>query len=288
MKVQPQSPYLAVMDLKLQRNLIFLDVESTGLHVIRDRIIQLAMVRFHADGSPPEERNWMINPGIPISEEAMQIHGITPQDVARKPLFKEIAREVFEFIGDADFAGYHSNQFDIPLLMEEFGRCGFELILEGRRLIDVQRIFYKMEPRTLAAAHRFYLGSEITDAHDAMKDVRATIAVLDGQLRMYRDMDLVTDDGTRIEKPVQPDVDKLHEFTNDLRLVDATQKLRYDTDGEIIFNFGIHRGKSVAKTLHEDRQYYQWMLNKEFSMQVKQIIRKLVSDYAKAEKASEG
>lgn len=272
------------MNLRLDRDLIFLDVESTGLHVIRDRIIQLAMVRYHADGRAPEERNWLINPGIPISEEAMAVHGITPAHVANKPVFKDLAGEIYTFIGNADFAGYHSNQFDIPILMEELARYGYELDLESRRMIDVQRIFYKMEPRTLSAAYRFYCNRELDDAHDALQDVKATIAVLDGQLSMYEGRDHVTEDGERIVQPVQSDVGALHDFTNDHKLVDATQRLRYDLNGQIVFNFGVHRGRPVAEVLSEDKQYFQWMLNKEFSFQVKQIIRKLVTEHEKAEK----
>ncbi len=273
------------MKLQLDNDIIFIDIEATGLHVIRDRIIQLAMIKFSADNSGPIERNWLINPGIPISEEAMNVHGIKPSDVANKPTFKQLAAEIFTFIGEADFAGFHSNQFDIPILMEELARYGFELNLDNRRLIDVQRIFYKMEPRTLSAAYRYYCHEDISDAHDAMMDVKATIAVLDGQLEMYRDKDVTTEDGELLTNPVKNNVAALHEFTNDLRLVDATQKLKYDINGEIVFNFGIHRGLPVAKVLAEDKQYYHWMLNKEFSFQVKQIIRKLVTEYEKEQKA---
>src|SRR5688572_17534757 len=171
------------MNLHLERNLIFFDIESTGLNVIRDRIIQLAMIRYHQDGSPPIEKSYLINPGIPISAEAMAVHGITPQDVANKPSFRQVAKEIFDFIGDADLAGYNSNRFDIPVLMEEFARVGLDFDMDHRRSVDVQRIFYKMEPRTLSAAYQFYCQKGIQNAHDAMEDVRATIEVLDGQLR---------------------------------------------------------------------------------------------------------
>jgi DNA polymerase-3 subunit epsilon len=141
-----------------------------------------------------------------------------------------------------------------------------------------------MEPRTLRAAYRYYCQGDIGEVHDAMADVKATIAVLDGQLDMYRDQDIVTEEGELLKNPVKNDVTALHEFTNDLRLVDATQKLKYDVNGEIVFNFGIHRGQPVARILSEDKQYYHWMLNKEFSFQVKQIIRKLVTEYEKNQK----
>ena len=272
------------MRLKLNNDIVFFDVEATGLNVVRDRIIQLAMVKYFASGRDPEEREYLINPGIPISEEAMQVHGITPADVARKPTFLQLSSEILEFFGHADLAGYRSNQYDLPMLMEEFARCGIDFSLEGRRLLDVQRIFYKMEPRTLAAAHRFYCGREMEGAHDAMSDVRATIAVLDGQLEMYEGVEYVDADGNRKPAPVTPDVETLHDFTNDLRFVDVTQKLRYDMNGDIVFNFGKYTGRNVGEVLYNDRQYYQWILNKEFSTQVKQAVKKLLSQSEKEKK----
>ena len=267
------------MQLELTNDIIFFDIESTGLNVVRDRIIQLAMIKYFADGRPHEERNYLINPGIPISEEAMHVHGITPADVARKPTFRELAEEIYNFVGSSDLAGYRSNQFDLPMLMEELARYGLELKLEGRKLIDVQRIFYKMEPRTLAAAHRFYCGDEMEGAHDALSDVRATVAVLDGQIKRYQGQDYTDQDGNTVDTPVSTNTDDLHAFTNDSSIVDATQRLKRNKDGVIVFNFGKYIGRPAAQTLYEDRQYYQWMLNKEFSVQVKQTIRALVKEY---------
>ena len=271
------------MNLNLKRDIVFFDIEATGLHVLRDRIVQLAMIKYFADDREPEERNYLINPGVPISEEAMAVHGITPSDIARKPTFQQLADEVYQFIGDSDLAGYRSNQYDLPMLMEEFARCGIDFETDKRRLVDVQRIFYKMEPRTLSAAHRYYCGNEMEDAHDALSDVRATIAVLNGQLEMYADRDLKVDDGEDIERPIVPDVEKLHEFTNDLRMVDATQRLRYDHNGVIVFNFGKYQGQPAAEVLTRDKQYYNWMLNKEFSQQVKKTIKRLVKEHQDAE-----
>ncbi len=269
------------MNLHLDRNLIFFDIESTGLNVIRDRIIQLAMIRYHKDGSPPAEKCYLINPGIPISAEAMAVHGITPQDVANKPTFQLLAKEIFEFIGDADLAGYNSNRFDIPVLMEEFARVGLDFDIDSRRSIDVQRIFYRMEPRTLSAAYQFYCQKSIENAHDAMEDVRATIEVLDGQLKKYDGMDFIPEEGEVIPTPVQNDVESLYAFTNDANILDATQRLKYDHQGIVVFNFGKYMGRPVAETLYNDQQYYHWILNKEFSHQVKKIIQRLVSDYKK-------
>lgn len=269
------------MDFNLDRDLCFLDLEATGLNVVRDRIIQIGIIKYFAGGREPQELNMLINPGIPISLEAMQVHGILPKDVANKPTFQQVAEKIYAFIGDADLAGYNSNRFDIPMLMEEFARVGIEFDIDRRRTIDVQRIFYKMEPRTLKAALKFYCDQEMEDAHDAMADVRATVDVFRGQLRMYDGVDYVDQDGQLTPAPVRNDMQALHEFTNDQRFLDATQKLRKDTDGTVVFCFGKYNGKPVAETLVRDRQYYNWILNKEFSSQVKQLVKKLVKDYEK-------
>ncbi len=269
------------MNLNLTKDLIFFDIESTGLHVLKDRIIQLAMIKYPADGSEPEELDMLINPGIPISEEAMSVHGILPSDVANKPTFQQVADKIEAFIGDADLCGYNSNRFDIPMLMEEFARVGKRLDMTNRRTIDVQRIFYKMEPRTLAAAYRYYCNKSIDNAHDALADVRATVEVLDGQLRMYAGQDLVPEEGEVVKTPVVPDVGALHEFTNDLKIIDATQRLKYNHEGVVVFNFGKYKGKPVAETLYQDKQYYHWMLEKEFSIQVKEIIKDLYRTFEK-------
>ena len=269
------------MNLNLDRNLVFFDIESTGLNVIRDRIIQLAMIRYHKNGTPPVEKSYLINPGIPISAEAMAVHGITPQDVANKPTFRIVAKEIFDFIGDADLAGYNSNRFDIPVLMEEFARVGLDFDLDSRRTIDVQRIFYRMEPRTLSAAYQFYCNKNIENAHDAMEDVRATIEVLDGQLKKYDGMDFIPEEGEIIPAPIQNDVEALSTFTTDQNVLDVTQRLKYDINGTVVFNFGKYMGRPAAEILYNDQQYYHWMLNKEFSHQVKKIIQRLVSEYKK-------
>lgn len=267
------------LDIPLDRDLCFLDIESTGLNVIRDRILQIGIVKFFADGRPHAELNMLINPGIPISEEALLVHGITPQDVANKPNFQQVAQKIADFISNADLAGYNSNRFDIPMLMEEFDRVGIPFDMDKRRSIDVQRIFYKMEPRTLKAALKYYCEQEMPDAHDALADVRATIEVFKGQLARYKGVDFIDDDGNVEKTPIKKSVAALHDFTNDLRFVDATQKMKYDTNGVPVFNFGKYIGRPVAEVLSKDKQYYNWMLSKEFSSQVKQIIQKLVKEY---------
>lgn len=265
----------------LDRPLCFLDLEATGLHVMRDRIVQIGIVKYNPGKDEPEVLDMLINPTIPISQEAYEVHGISAQDVASAPTFAQAAAKIDAFIKGADIAGYNSQRFDIPMLMEEMHRAGYELDVDNRRMIDVQTIFHKMEPRTLEAAHRYYVGTEMVGAHDAIADVKATAAVLMGQIEMYKDRDYKSPDGRVKEQPIQNDVQVLHDFTNDSKMIDVTRRIVYDGDGKMVFNFGKYKGHEVAKTLMEDKQYYQWMLNKEFSVQVKRIIK---SEYEKAQK----
>jgi len=272
------------MKLNLDRDLCFFDLEATGLNVIRDRIVQIAIIKYSKKDKDPEELTMLINPGIPISEEAMEVHGITPKMLSNKPTFQQVAQKLYDFIGNSDLAGYNSNRFDVPMLMEEFARVGIELDVSKRRLIDVQRVFYKMEPRTLKAALKFYCDKELENAHDALADVQATIDVFKGQLKKYEGVDLKDADGNIIEAPVKNDMQAIHDFTSDLKTIDATQRLKYDQNGVVVFNFGKYQGKPVAATLSKDRQYYNWILNKEFSSQVKQIVKRLVKDHDKEQR----
>jgi DNA polymerase III subunit epsilon len=263
------------LDIALERDLCFFDVEATGLNVIRDRIIQIGIVKYFADGRLPAELNMMINPGVPISEEALAVHGISHKDVANKPTFQQVAQKIYDFIGQADLAGYNSNRFDIPMLMEEFDRVGLHFDISKRNTIDIQRIFYKMEPRTLKAALKYYCNEDMPDAHDALADVRATVQVFKGQLDRYKGVDYVDDDGKVEPAPIKRSIPALHDFTNDMRFVDATQRLKYDVNGVMVFNFGKYTGQPVAEVLKKDKQYYGWMMSKEFSAQVKQIIQEV-------------
>ncbi len=259
----------------LEKDLCFFDLESTGLNVVRDRIIQIAILKYSSGEEEPKELSMMINPGIPISEEAMKITGIGPADLRNKPSFKQVAQKIYDFIGDADLAGYNSNRFDIPMLMEEFHRVGLDWDVEGRRLVDVQRIFYKMEPRTLKAAHRYYCNKEMENAHDAMADVVATVEVLKGQINRYQDVNYEDGDGNQWETPVVNDVKKLAEFCNSDGMVDATQRLKYNDKNEVVFNFGKYKGRAVKDVFKEDTQYYRWIVDKDFSVQVKKIVKKI-------------
>lgn len=264
--------------INLDRDIVFFDVETTGLNVIRDRIIQIAMIKLRKNGQPPEELSMLINPGIPISEESMAIHGIKPKDLANKPTFVQVAQKIYDFIGNADLGGYNSNRFDVPMLMEEFARVGLELDTSKRRLIDAQRIFYKMEPRTLKAAYRLYCQKELEDAHDALADVRATVAVFKGQIRAYEGKDLLYEDGNIVPAPIKNNIQAIHDFTNDLNFLDATQKLRVQPDGTVVFNFGKYVGESVKAVLARERHYAGWIIEKEFSTQVKQYIKQVLKE----------
>jgi DNA polymerase III subunit epsilon len=268
----------------LTRDLVFFDVETTGLNVIRDRILQIALVKYTTKSLEPVELTLLINPGVPISEESMSIHGITPKDLANKPTFAQVGKQLNDFIGNADLAGYNAARFDIPMLMEEFDRVGIEFDISKRRIIDVQRIFYKMEPRTLKAALRFYCHKELEDAHDALADVRATVDVFRGQLQHYEGKNLLDENANEIIEPIKNDMQVLHDFTNDLKMVDATQKLKYDMNGKIVFNFGKYIGQPVIDVFLKDKQYYHWILEKEFSAQVKNTVKNLMKEYEKNKK----
>jgi len=262
----------------LDRDIVFFDLEATGLNVIRDRIMQVGAIKYFADGSEPEEMEMLINPGILISQEAFEVHGIGPKDVANKPTFEQVAEKIHAFFADADLGGYNCTRFDVPMLMEEFVRAGFEFDISNRRILDMQRIFYKMEPRTLKAALKFYCKKELVDAHDAMADVRATIDVFEGQLKMYEGVDYKDKNDVVTASPIVNDMQAIHDFTQDAQMLDVTNRLKMNEKDVIVFNFGKYTGQSVKDVLWRDKPYYHWIMNKEFSAQVKNIVKKLMKE----------
>jgi DNA polymerase-3 subunit epsilon len=265
----------------LKKDLVFFDIESTGLNVVRDRIVQIALIKYPKDGSKPIEMEMMINPGIPIAQEAIDVHGITPEMLKNKPTFAQVGQKIYDFIGDADLSGYNSDRFDVPILMEELSRIGLTLDMTKRKSIDVQKIFYKMEPRTLKAAYKLYCDEELKGAHDALADVRATAEVLKGQIKRYNGVDYYDGDGLKTEAPIKNDINAIHEFTSDFSVVDATMRLKRNKQGEIIFNFGKYINQPVIEVLKRDHNYYQWILEKDFSSQVKQIVKNLMKQNGK-------
>lgn len=259
----------------LDKDLIFFDLETTGGDVYKDRIIQAALIKYPKDGSAPIERNYMVNPMQPINEEAIKVHGITDEMVKNCPPFKLIAVELLDFIGDADLAGYNSNRFDIPLLIEEFARTGLAFTLDGRRLIDAMQIFFKMEPRTLRAALKFYCGKELTEAHDALADTRATVEVFAGQLKYYENTDWTDiQTGMVYESPVKNDMQAIHNFINgNDKRVDLTGRFVRNDEGLITFNFGNQKGHPA----HEHPNVLRWIIEKDFPLQVKEIARAILA-----------
>lgn len=262
----------------IDRDIVFFDIESTGLNIIKDRIIQIALIKYVKHTAQPEELSMLINPGIPISEEAFAVHGISPEMLRNKPTFAQVGKQIFDFIGDADLGGYNSDRFDIPMLIEEFHRVGLHLDISKRRLIDVQKIFYKMEPRTLKAAYKLYCDKDLESAHDALEDVRATVEVLKGQLKKYEGVDYVDGDGYTMPAPIRNDFQALADFTMDQSMLDVTQRLKYNPSGDIVFNFGKYSGQKVIEVFRTEPSYYHWIMDKEFSAQVKQIVKKIFEE----------
>ena len=262
----------------LKKDLIFLDLEATGPNFLRDRIMQLAMIKYQPDGNI-SEWNEFINPGVPISDEAYAIHKIDASMIARKPTFIQLADKILSFIGHADLVAYNSYKLDIPLLMEEFARAGKSWDLDSRKIIDVQRIFHKMEPRTLRAALKFYCNKEMESAHDALADTKAIVEIFNGQIQRYEYQNLIDEEGLEYPAPIQRNIQALHQFTNDQNMVDVSHRLKYNADGVMIFNFGKYNGQPVIEVFKKDRNFYHWIQNKEFSVQVKSILKKIFKEH---------
>jgi DNA polymerase-3 subunit epsilon len=263
----------------LDKALVFFDIESTGLNVLKDRILQIALIKYEKGNALPTELFMLINPGVPISDEAFAVHGISNEMIRNKPTFAQVGEEIYHFIGDADLAGYNSDRFDIPMLMEEFNRIGLEFDISRRRLVDVQKIFYKMEPRTLKAAYRLYCNGDLADAHDALADARATVEVLKGQIQKYENVDYIDGDGFVHPAPIKNNIDSIARFISDESMLDVTQRLKYNAKGEVIFNFGKYAGHVVAEVFKTEPNYYHWIMEKDFSAQVKQIVKKIFDSY---------
>ncbi|HMR46299.1 MAG TPA: exonuclease domain-containing protein [Bacteroidia bacterium] len=249
------------MNLKLHRPLAFFDLETTGVVIGMDRIVELGILKILPDGTKTN-KTWRINPEMHIPEAVSKIHGIYDKDVADCPTFKEVANDVNHYLQNVDLAGYNSNRFDVPLLVDEFLRAGIEFDIRDRKLIDVQHIFHKMEQRTLIAAYKFYCNKELIDAHSAEADVRATYEVLEAQLERYSDQ-------------LQPDASFLHSFCNNIKNVDLAGRIVYDDKKREVFNFGKYKGRLVADVFKTDPSYYDWMLKGDFSRDTKQVVTAL-------------
>lgn len=261
------------MQLQLKNPIVFLDLETTGINIVTDRIVEIALIKVNVDGTE-EEKLYRINPEMPIPEEASLIHGIYDEDVKDAPTFKEVAKTLAQFLEGCDLGGFNSNRFDIPLLAEEFLRAEVDIDLKKRKFIDVQAIFHKMEKRTLAAAYKFYCGQELTDAHSAMADTKATYEVLKSQLDMYKDVEYEDNKGVK-STPIINDVDKLSEFSSYDRNIDFVGRIVYNDDGVPVFNFGKNKGVPVEQVLEEQPGYFGWILNSEFPLYTKKVLTQL-------------
>lgn len=248
------------MELKLDRPLIFFDLETTGTNVTHDRIVELSYIKVYPDGHR-EEKSRRLNPEIPIPAEATAVHHITNEDVANEPTFKQIAKSLAQIFDGCDIAGFNSNKFDIPLLIEEFDRSGVTFPTAGKRFIDVQTIFHRMEQRTLVAAYKFYCNRSLENAHSALADTKATLEVLMSQLDRYSEL--------------ENDVDFLADFSNQNGALDLAARIVKNDKGEPVFNFGKHKGRRVEDVLKKEPSFYDWMMQGDFAKNTKDVLRAL-------------
>jgi DNA polymerase-3 subunit epsilon len=245
------------MKLKLKNPLVFFDLETTGLNIVTDRIVELSYLKVDVNGNETS-KTMLINPTIPISPESTAIHGIIDADVKDAPTFSAIAKNLAKEIEGCDLAGYNSNKFDIPLLAEEFMRADVDIDMTKRKFIDVQVIFHKMEQRTLSAAYKFYCDKELEDAHSAAADTRATYQILQAQLDKYSEL--------------KNDATYLAEFSAFNRNVDFAGRIVYNENGTEVFNFGKYKGHSVEEVFQKDSGYYGWMMNGDFPLFTKKVL----------------
>ena len=248
------------MQLNLKNPLVFFDLETTGINIVTDRIVEISYLKVNIDGSEVS-KTMRVNPERPIPEEATRVHGISDADVADCPTFKQIARSLANEIEGCDLAGFNSNRFDIPLLVEEFLRAGVDIDLTKRKMIDVQTIFHKKEQRTLSAAYKFYCGLDLDNAHSAEADTRATYEVLKAQLDRYPDL--------------ENDMGVLAEYSSHNRNVDFAGRFIYDDNHVEIFNFGKYKGRPVAEVLSTDTGYYGWIMQGDFALDTKNVLTRI-------------
>ena len=248
------------MKLNLKNPIVFFDLETTGVNITNDRIVEISYLKVYPNGNEMS-RTMRINPEMHIPEQASAVHGIYDADVADCPTFKQVAKEIAAEFEGADIAGFNSNRFDVPLLAEEFLRAGVDLDMTRRKFIDVQVIFHKMEQRTLSAAMKFYCGKELEGAHSADADTRATYEVLQAQLDRYEDL--------------QNDIAWLSEFSSHTSNVDFAGRIVYNEQGVEVFNFGKYKGMPVVDVLRRDPGYYNWILQGDFTLNTKQVLTRI-------------
>jgi DNA polymerase-3 subunit epsilon len=249
------------MKLSLTRPIVFFDIEATGLNIATDRIVELCLLKIYPDGSE-EALTQRFNPGIHISEEATAVNGIKDEDVAKSPTFKEKANEIANKFKGCDIAGFNSNHFDIPLLVEEFIRSGVQFDISACKFVDVQNIYHKMEKRNLSAAYKFYCNKDLENAHTALADTQATYEVLQAQLDRY-------------EGQLENNVAFLSNFSRRNNNVDLAGRVVYNDEGVEIINFGKHKGRPVAEVLRKEPSYFSWIMQGDFTQNTKQVFMRI-------------
>ncbi len=261
--------------LKLKKPLAFFDLETTGVDTINDRIVEISMLRAMPDGTSLQ-KTMRINPEMPIPAEVSAVHGIYDEDVKDCPTFRKAASEIVSFLEGCDLAGYNSVRFDLPLLVEEFMRVGVEFDVTKRRMVDAQKIFHYMEPRNLAAAFRFYCGREMSEegtAHSAEFDTYVTFQVLIEQVKRYENQEKKDDKGN-VSIPIVNDVEVLDKLSRGNQF-DLASRMVYNDKGQVVFNFGKHKGKLVTDVLRQDQSYYDWMMRGDFARDTKRRLTEI-------------
>ncbi len=245
------------MELSLSRPICFFDLETTGVNVAKDRVVEISILKVFPNGNK-ESKTWLVNPEMPIPPETTAVHGITDEKVANEPTFKQLSNTIYGMIKGADLAGFNSDRFDIPLLAEEMLRAGIDVDFKKNLTVDVQTIFHKMEKRNLSAAYNFYCGKELENAHSAEADTTATYEVLKAQIEKYDDL--------------ENDVAQLSAFSTRRKSVDFAGFILVDADGDPSFGFGKHKGKKVVDVLQHEPGYFSWLLDADFPLYTKKVL----------------
>ncbi len=258
--------------LNLKKPLAFFDLETTGVNIVRDRIVEISIVKAVPSGEL-EVLTHRVNPEMPIPVESSMVHGIYDDDVKDAPTFKKIAKNIAAFLEGCDLAGFNSNRFDIPVLVEEFLRAGVDFDTKNRRTVDAQRIYHMMEPRNLSAAYKFYCGKDLIGAHSAEADAMATYEILNAQVERYEHA-TIADDKNKESKVFKNDIVALHALTAS-KVVDFAGRMVFNSKEEEVFNFGKHSGKRVVDVLKAEPSYYEWILKSDFSLDTKRKLTEI-------------
>ena len=260
------------MILKLKNPLSFFDLETTGINIVTDRIVEISIVKMMINGEVIKKTQ-RINPTIPIPTESSLIHGIYDEDIKDAPTFKSMAKEFAKFLEGSDLAGFNILKFDIPVLVEEFLRADVDFDTSKRKVVDVQKIFHMMEKRNLSSAYKFYCQKNLENAHSAEADTIATMEILEAQVQKYEGMDVTDMKGNKVGI-IENDIDTLHRLTNK-NMVDLAGRMVYNNEGEEVFNFGKHRNKKVIEVFRNEPSYYDWMMKGDFPLETKRRLTEI-------------